>query len=75
MRGLREAWGIRFGLPSSQWMLEVGAICMQTETELLLKSRRVIPGILSESGFEFQFPIWSEAAVDLCKRWSQGHAA
>jgi hypothetical protein len=65
MRGLREAWGIRFGLPASEWMLSVGTFLLRTETELLLKSRRVIPGTLLERGFQFAFPEWPEAARDL----------
>jgi uncharacterized protein len=69
MRVLRQAWGIRFGLPASVWMLEIGALLIRTETELILKSRRVIPGILQESGFSFLFPTWAEAARDLCKSW------
>src|SRR5271155_1122056 len=43
MRELRNASGIPFGLPAAKWMLEIGAIFMQTETELILKSRRVVP--------------------------------
>jgi uncharacterized protein (TIGR01777 family) len=69
MAALREAWGIRFGLPASRWMLEVGAVLLRTETELILKSRRVIPGRLVESGFSFKHPTWPEAARDLCARW------
>jgi hypothetical protein len=67
MRILRNAWGIGFGLPASKWMLEVGAFFLRTETELILKSRRVVPGRLLESGFVFQFPTWPEAAADLCR--------
>lgn len=70
MRTLREACGIRFGLPAKRWMLEVGAFLMRTETELILKSRRVVPGRLIHSGFEFQYPMWADAARDLCRRWS-----
>jgi len=69
MRILREAWGTRLGLPASKGMLEIGALLMRTETELVLKSRRVIPGRLLASGFSFQFPDWREAANDLCQRW------
>lgn len=71
MQALRAAWGIRFGLPATEWMLEIGAFLLRTETELILKSRRVVPGRLLESGFTFQFPTWSDAAQDLCKRWRQ----
>ena len=73
MRALRTAWGIGFGLPAAQWMLEIGAFFMRTETELVLKSRRVIPGRLLQSGFAFQFPTWPEAAADLCRRWRESH--
>jgi uncharacterized protein len=71
MRSLRDSWGIRFGLPATAWMLEIGAFIIRTETELILKSRRVIPGILQEAGFSFLFPNWPEAARDLCKRWRE----
>lgn len=59
---LRRAAGQPFGLPAAAWMLEVGAFLLRTETELLLKSRRVIPGRLIDSGFTFQFERWPEAA-------------
>ncbi len=71
MRELREAWGIGFGLPASEWMLEIGAVFLRTETELILKSRRVVPGRLLKHGFDFEFPHWSDAARDLCARWRQ----
>jgi len=73
MRALREAWGIRLGLPAAEWMLAIGAVIMKTETELILKSRRVVPGRLIEEGFEFQFPGWPDAARDLCRRWREMH--
>jgi len=50
-------------------MLEAGALLLRTETELVLKSRRVVPGRLLASGFVFSFPSWLEAAEDLCRRW------
>ena len=53
MRALRQAWGARFGLPATTWMLEIGTFLMRSESELVLKSRRVVPGRLLESGFEF----------------------
>jgi uncharacterized protein (TIGR01777 family) len=69
MRILRKAWGTKIGLPSTRWMLDLGAIVLKTETELILKSRRVVPRRLLDSGFEFRFPTWNEAAIDLCLRW------
>ena len=53
------------GLPATRWMLELGAVFLRTETELLLKSRRVVPGRLLQAGFGFQFPTWSAAAENL----------
>jgi NAD dependent epimerase/dehydratase family enzyme len=73
MRALREAWGIRVGLPATEWMLEIGARVLQTETELILKSRRVVPIRLLQSGFSFEFPTWPEAARDLCRQWRKLH--
>ena len=73
MRTLREASGIRVGLPATKWMLEIGAVFMRTETELILKSRRVVPGRLLQSGFVFDYPSWNAAARDLCQRWETAH--
>lgn len=69
MRILREAYGVPFGLPAAEWMLEIGAAFMRTETELILKSRRVVPRRLLEEGFTFTFPDWRDAAPDLCRQW------
>jgi uncharacterized protein (TIGR01777 family) len=69
MRAFREAWGAPFGLPASTWMIEAGSLLMRTESELVLKSRRVVPGRLLESGFEFQYPEWQVAVRDLVSRW------
>jgi uncharacterized protein (TIGR01777 family) len=69
MRTLRDAANIAIGLPASRWMLEIGAVFMGTETELILKSRRVVPARLLERGFAFKFPLWQDAARDLCQHW------
>lgn len=69
MRALGAAWGSRIGLPTPAWMLEIGAWLIRTESELLLKSRRVVPGRLLDAGFEFRFPEWADAARDLVARW------
>jgi uncharacterized protein len=69
MEVLRETWGIPNGLPAPAPLLEVAAFFMRTETGLVLKSRRVVPGRLLDEGFEFQFPTWAEAAEDLVQRW------
>jgi uncharacterized protein (TIGR01777 family) len=67
MRAIRAACGAPFGLPATEWMLEVGAFFLRTETELLLKSRYVVPGKLTASGFEFQFPELRAALKNLCR--------
>lgn len=72
MRALRQASGITIGLPASRPVLELGALFLRTETELILKSRRVIPGRLLRAGFKFQYSEWPEAAVNLVKRWRTG---
>jgi len=71
MQTLRRAAGMPIGLPAAEWMLELGAFLLQSETELILKSRRVVPTRLLQSGFEFQFPSWDAAAKDLYFRWRQ----
>ena len=68
MRDLRRAWGRRVGLPATAWMAEIGAWALRSDTELLLKSRRVVPGRLLEAGFEFEYPQWPGAAEDLARR-------
>jgi uncharacterized protein len=69
MAALRKAWGIGIGLPARKWMLEIGAVFLRTETELILKSRRVVPGRLLAHGFQFEFREWAEAAEELVGRW------
>ena len=68
MRELRAAWGVPVGLPATRWMAELGALAIRTDTELLLKSRRVVPGLLTAAGFEFRHGTWPEAARDLVQR-------
>lgn len=68
MADLRQAAGVGFGLPVTRWMLEAGALALRTESELILKSRRVVPRRLLEAGFEFGLPQWRQAACDLSQR-------
>lgn len=75
MADLRRAFGAPIGLPAARWMLALGAIFMKTETELILKSRRVVPATLLAHGYRFQYPTWPEAAADLCRRWRDGRHA
>lgn len=72
MGAIREAWGIPIGLPATRWMLELGTFLLRTESELVLKSRRVVPGRLLQEGFSFDFPTWPAAAQDLVRRWRDG---
>ena len=65
MRLMREHLHVRIGLPASAWMLEIGALFIRTETELILKSRRVAPTRLLKEGFEFRFPDADSAIKDL----------
>ncbi len=75
MSCLRRAWCTSYiGLPATRWMLEIGAVLLRTETELILKSRRVVPRRLTDAGFEFHFPNWRGACVDLVERWRQAQA-
>ena len=65
MRVLREAWGAPVGVPVRGWMLDLGAALMRTETELVLKSRRVVPARLLDAGFGFHYTHWADAARNL----------
>ena len=69
MRTLRQAWGARIGLSCPRWLLEIGTWLMRTESELVLKSRHVVPERLLAAGFQFLFPEWPAAARDLVARW------
>lgn len=69
MQTLRKAWGTRIGLPSPKWMLEIGTFLIRTESELVLKSRRVVPARLLAAGFGFRYPEWPAAASELVSRW------
>jgi uncharacterized protein len=72
---LRRGWCTSyFGLPAPKWMLSIGAVLLRTEPELMLKSRRVIPRRLLDTGFQFHFPKWRGACQDLVHRWRELHA-
>jgi len=75
MLALREAWGMPNGLPVPAPLLALGALLLRTETELVLKSRCVVPGRLLDAGFAFRYPEWTQAAEDLCARWRRRHDA
>ena len=69
IKDLREAIGTKIGLPATRWMAEIGAFALRTDTELILKSRRVIPGRLRDAGFTFAYPEWRAASRELASRW------
>jgi NAD dependent epimerase/dehydratase family enzyme len=73
MHALREAWGARAGLGANGTLLESGAFLLGTETELILKSRRVVPARLLRYGFSFEHPDWPEAAAHLAGEWRSWH--
>ena len=70
---LRKAWGTRIGLPTTEGMLELGTFLLRTESELVLKSRQVVPARLLEAGFQFKYSTWAPAAQDLVARWREAH--
>ena len=67
MATLRGVLGVRVFVPLFAWMLEAGAFATRTETELLLKSRWVVPSKLLDKGFEFEFPLLEDALRDILK--------
>jgi NAD dependent epimerase/dehydratase family enzyme len=65
MRELRKAVGVRFGLPTWRWMLEIGSAIIRTEVELVLKSRWVVPERLTATGYSFEHPDIDETLQSL----------
>lgn len=68
MKTFRDIMEKKIGLPAPKWLLEVGALVLGTETELLLKSRWVLPARLERSGFSFKFPTISHALEDILEK-------
>lgn len=67
MNTMRKILKIPFGIPLNKVFLEIGAFCIRTETELLLKSRYVIPKKLKSNGFQFKFPELEMALRNILK--------
>lgn len=65
MKHLRKAVGISLGLPLPEWLLKIGAMFIKTESELILKSRRVVPTKFLKSGFEFDYVTFEKAVKSL----------
>lgn len=55
MSSMRQAMNIKIGLPAPKWLLEIGTFILRTESELVLKSRWVIPERLEKAGYEFKY--------------------
>lgn len=72
MRVIRQACGMPVGLPATRGMLEVAAFFHRTEAELVIKSRRVVPGRLQAAGFQFRFPSMEGAVADIERRIRTG---
>jgi uncharacterized protein (TIGR01777 family) len=68
MKTLRQATGTKIGLPAYTWMLKTGALLIGTETELVLKSRWVIPTRMLENGFQFKYPLLKDAFDDILSK-------
>jgi uncharacterized protein len=65
MATLRRVLGVPFGLPTPRWMLEIGTAFIRTETELVLKSRWVLPERLTDVGYVFQYPELEQALLEI----------
>jgi hypothetical protein len=72
MTAIRENTNTKFGLPSPTWLLKIGAVIVKTETELILKSRWVVPKKLLEAGFIFKYPILDLAVQNIIAQNDQG---
>jgi NAD dependent epimerase/dehydratase family enzyme len=69
MAALREAWDVPNGLPAPSLAIQLGALFLRTEPELVLQSCRAVPRRLLDAGFAFEFPLWPQAAEDLVRQW------
>ena len=65
MKTFRKAMNVKIGLPSPEWLLKIGALLINTETELILKSRWVLPERLLNEGFAFKYPTIEKAFEDI----------
>lgn len=68
MQTLRKAAGHAFGLPAFEWMLNIGAALIGTETELILKSRWVLPTRIQATGFRFKYALLQDAMQDIISK-------
>jgi len=68
MRIFRKVTGHIVGLPAYKWMLQIGALLIGTELELVLKSRWVLPTRILETGFQFKHPLLEDALSDIINK-------
>ncbi len=71
MKTLRKATGYSFGLPAYKWMLKIGAAFIGTETELVLKSRWVVPTKILTTGFQFTYSTLQDAMKEIISNTPQ----
>ncbi len=71
MRTLRRQYGMPLGLPSPRWLLQIGALLIGTETELILKSRWVVPARLIAAGYRFAYPVLEGAVENIVNSSTQ----
>jgi uncharacterized protein len=65
MQLFRKNMNMPFGLPAPTWLLKIGAVIIKTETELILKSRWVIPQKLIDWGFTFTYTTVDDALKEI----------
>jgi uncharacterized protein (TIGR01777 family) len=65
MKTFRQVMKVKIGLPSPAWLLEIGAVIINTETELILKSRWVVPEKLLNAGYTFKYPYLEDALKNI----------
>ena len=75
MKNFRQVCRMPIGLPAPEWLLEIGAFFLRTETELIFKSRRVVPGKLLANGFTFGYPHFLPAIEQLAQASRSHHAS
>jgi uncharacterized protein (TIGR01777 family) len=72
MRIIRKAYGMPFGLQAPSWLLEIGSLFIGTETELILKSRWVLPKRLLDAGYVFKYQGMNEAVEECLSKSNSG---
>lgn len=68
MQAMRKAMNRKLGLPAAKWMLKAGAVALGTETELILKSRWVLPERIERAGFKFTYETLDDALAEILQK-------